>query len=202
MTLGKATSILGAALGTAVIFYTAGRLAGGGPDWSRQHINKSNDSKEFRNELHGLTVRAPDGPDWDLVYDPAMLGAVPADVNKVLELNCVPRGRGYRGRWARMDLFVEPLRGGTSINDVIEKLEFRDKRPAFKVLERKPVGIGGAQGEMRLGVWTVKRRKFRSANYSVEHKGKLYAFIGVTEARSFQHFRPVFDRIVATVRLD
>jgi len=198
----KVMALIGAAVATAVVFFCAGRLTRGGGGWERQHVNKSSDSKEFCNSFLGLTARAPEGHDWELVWEPAQFHLAPVGVNKVLEINRTTGTGSGTGQVARMDVFVEPVGGSGSVLEVLERLEFRGKRPGFRVVANEATTIGGREGSVRVAEWAVRRRKYRSVNYYAEHRGRLYAFIGVCEARGFGRLRPTFDGIVSAVRLD
>lgn len=50
----RVMALIGAAVATALVFFSAGRLTRGGGGWERQHVNKSRDSKEFRNSFLGV----------------------------------------------------------------------------------------------------------------------------------------------------
>jgi len=200
MKAAKVAAIAGALVLAAVVFFVLGRLTRGPGDGSRQHVNRSSDPKEFRNAFLGLTVRAPQGDEWVLVFEPDRFRHTPAHVNKVLEINRMLEKGSPDQQWARMDLFVEPLRG-SSEEQALRKLEFRELRQGFAVVGTETATVGGHSGSLRLGAWTVKRTGYRTATYSVAHRGRLYAFIGVTEGKAFARFRPVFDQIVSAAVL-
>lgn len=199
----KVAAIVGGVVVTAVVFFAVGRLTRPREDWSRQHTNRSSDPKEFRNAFLGLTVRAPEGADWQLVCERDKLRRMAgAQVNKVLEINRLLERGGSDRQWARMALFVEPLFGGVPLEQVLRRLEFRGRRSGFRVVGTEKITVGGKPGKARLGAWAVKHKKYRTINYHVEHRDRLYSFIGVTEADAFDRFRPIFDQVIATVRLD
>lgn len=202
MKAGRIAITIGGAAVTALAFFGIGRLSRGDGGWQRQHINKSNDSKVFQNSFLGLQVQAPEGSDWQLVWEPAQMHIMPASVNKVLEFNRTVARKSSDSRWARMDLFVEPLGGGATADEALGRLEFREKRPGFKVIDDTRVSIGGMPGTLRIGEWRLKRKRFRSFNYHAEYRGRLYAFIGVSEAPLAKWSRPIFDQIITTVQFD
>ena len=197
----KAAAIAGGLALTALGFFLVGRWTRADEDWSRQHINKSSNPKEFRNGFLGLSLRAPDADGWELVCDPARLRHTPSDVNKVLEINRMLTRGSPDQQWARMDIFVEPF-GAVTTEQVLRRLEFRSLRPGFKVVAGERKLIGGKPAAVRLGAWAVKGKRYSTINYHLEHDGKLYAFIGVTQADAFKRFRPVFDQIIASACLD
>lgn len=196
-------AVVGGALLTGVVFFALGRWTRPSEDWSRQHENRSSDAKEFRNAFLGLTVRAPEGSDWQLVFEREKLRPVPGvRVNKVLEINRILQEGGTDRQWARMDLFVEPLLGGIAVEQAVRRLEFRDRRSGFRMVSTEDTTIGSKAAKVRVSAWMVTSKKFRTVNYYVEHRDRLYAFVGVVEAGGYDRFRPTFDRIVASVRFD
>jgi len=184
----------------AIAFFLLGRAMRPAADRSRQYINLSKDPREFRNEYLGLTVRVAPAGDWRLAWHPSQFRfPLPANANKVLEIERILPADGSDTQWARMDLFVEPLLTSTAARHMLRKLEFRDKREGFRVVSEQDMYIGGRPGHVRIGAWAVKNRKYRSANYYVEVGDKLFAFIAVAEADAFERFEPSFREIVATV---
>lgn len=202
MNPGKLAAILGLFVGVAVAFGLLGWATRPAEDWSKQHVNRSADPKEFRNSFLGLTVRAPAGDDWQLVWEPAKFryGALGPDANKVLEINHLASAKSPEKHSVAMDIFAQPLTG-KPVSEVVRDLEFRDRRPGFKLISDEETTVGGLPGHVRVCAWAGGPVKSRSINYYVENGGRLFAFVGVADTGSFDQYRPVFDDIVATVRL-
>jgi hypothetical protein len=209
MTPGRLAGIVGLFVGVAVAFYAMGRVTRPAEDWSRQRINRSSDPKEFRNSFLGLTVEAPAGDDWQLVWEPAkfrypmplgLFANKGNKANKVLEIIHIASKDAPEKHSVAMDLFVQPLTG-KPVSEVVRELEFRERRPGFRILSEEETTIGGLPGHVRVCGWAVGPVKSRSVNYYVENDGKLFAFIGVADAGSFDQYRLTFGDIIATVQL-
>ena len=210
----KLAVVLGALLVVGLVSYSLGRLTAPVETWADQHRNLSSDPKEFRNSFLGLTLRVPKDDNWRLLWRPQGTAAtaqedkqfefkypVPPNVNKVLEMERMLEPSGSDKQWARMDLFVEPFPKGAQADGILAKLQFRDKRPDLRLGPPQQFAIGSQPGSVSDGAWSVAKKKFRLVTYWVDHEDKLYVFSGVTQDEAFGRFRPVFDQIVASVRL-
>lgn len=214
MKSGKAAVIVGGyvlvAVALFVVFYMVGKSTVEEGTWADQHINRSRDPKEFRNRFLGLTVRAPAEGDWWLLWKPRVSDEwrepefkmpTPEGCNKVLEIERQLSRASSDKQWARMDLFVEPLYSSGQAGQILRKIQLRRLRRNLQLDAPEKVTIGGKLGSVRTGNWSVADKRFCLVVYSVEHRQKLFVFSGVTPADAFERFLPVFNEIVASVRL-
>ncbi|MFW6108629.1 MAG: hypothetical protein ACOC8D_02330 [bacterium] len=200
MSRSRIAALVGGLVVTGLAFFFLGRWTQGGVDLSRQHVNNSSDLKEFRNRFLDLRVRAPEGAEWELVYKPSRLRPTPQGANKVLEINRLLPRRGSREPWARMDLYVEH-HSGLSADEVIEKFEFRPWRDGYDRVSDETTQVDGHPARVCTGAWSVKGTRYRNIVYAVEYGGRWYVFTAVCERRAFPDYRPIFDQILAGVRL-
>lgn len=213
MSAGKVAAIASIYVVVAVGFYFVGRAtAPVETSWAEQHVNLSRDPSEFRNSVHGLTVRAPSEGAWWMLWQPRAEDdetweppefkmPLHAGVNKVVEIERKLDPNGSDRQWARMDVYVEPLYSSGQVGNVLRTLEFRQQRRNLKMEPPQAVTIGGKSGKFRVGTWSVSGKKFAVVNYWVEHRSRLFVFSSVTVGDALDRFLPVFNEIVSSVRL-
>jgi hypothetical protein len=214
MKVGRMPVVVSACAVAILVAFFAGQWTAPVETWADQHLNRSRNPREFRNSFLGLTVRAPAEGEWWVLWKPRAADATKWDeaehefkmpalagANKVLELERKLAPGGSDKAWARMDVFVEPLASSGQVGQELRKLEFREVRRGLRLESPQSVTIGGKPGSVRVGSWEVAKKKFRVVTYWVEHRRKLFVFSGVTADEFFERSLPLFNEIMASVRL-